>query len=344
MKAAPLTLLGLLLALALPAIAGAQAPPPPNEEGWHRWPVMIEIGGWQESTFVVDSAGDFCGATLRIKGDGRETTSFFSGKHDVRRGFLYKREGSADTARLVLDPHEGLPWLTLPADARTKRRSDTTEWIEGTPSCHGDGETAFVVASEQGDGVVVALGGAAALTNDLLDEEANAELAAALLAPVEGARVVVLEAPRVGGGDEGLVGLVPVRVDQALAQLAAAFLLYALLRARRLGGPVAEPQPVQVAGSELVAASGRLRERAGHREATAERLRAEAVRGLTERLGVPPSTPPEQVADLVAARSPALAGQADAVRALLVAPPPADDAALVDLAARLEALRRAAGR
>jgi hypothetical protein len=140
MKATPLTLLGLLLALALPAVAGAQAPPPPNEPGWHRWPVMIEVGGWQESTFVVDSAGDFCGATLRIKGDGRETTSFFSGKHDVRRGFLYKHDSGADKARLVLDPYDGLPWLALPADARTKRRSDTTEWIEGTPSCQGDGE------------------------------------------------------------------------------------------------------------------------------------------------------------------------------------------------------------
>ena len=66
---------------------------------------------------------------------------------------------------------------------------------------------------------------------------------------------------RRGGGERTLVDLVSAGVTRALAQLALAFAVYALWRARRLGRPVAEPQPVAVAGSELVAAVGNLLDR-----------------------------------------------------------------------------------
>ena len=61
----------------------------------------------------------------------------------------------------------------------------------------------------------------------------------------------------------------------ALAQLLIAFVVFALWRGRRLGRPVAEVQPVEIAGSELVVAVGNLLQKAGRPEIAAERLRSD---------------------------------------------------------------------
>ena len=59
-----------------------------------------------------------------------------------------------------------------------------------------------------------------------------------------------------------------------------AALLLALWRARRLGRPVAEPVPVELAGSELTAAVGDLMARGHRREAAAAGLRDGVRRAL----------------------------------------------------------------
>ena len=175
----------------------------------------------------------------------------------------------------------------------------------GADLCFGSRqEGAFVVATEQGAGEVVAVGGAAFLTNELLDEHDNAVLAAALVAPEPGTRVRIVAAPLpAGGGDKGLADLVPGGVKRALVQLGIAFVLYALWRAIRLGRPVVEHQPVALAGSELVSATGRLLSRTRAPEAAGTALREDLRRRLRTRFGVPAEADPSLLASMVARRT-----------------------------------------
>jgi len=171
-------------------------------------------------------------------------------------------------------------------------------------SCFGTPGGAFVVRRALGRGDIVSVGGAAFLTNDLLDEQDNAVLAAVLLAPVAGTAVRVVEAPLpAGGGDKSLGDLIGGGLRRAALQLAVAFVLYALWRAIRLGRPVPEEQAVEVAGSELVSAAGRLLERGKAPGAAAEVLRGGLRRTLRARFGVPADAPPSVLVEVVAART-----------------------------------------
>src|SRR3546814_18850835 len=115
-------------------------------------------------------------------------------------------------------------------------------------------------------------------------------LAAPLLAPEPATTVRFLDPPvPAGGGDESLIDLIPPGVERALLQLGVAFVLYAVWRAIRLGRPVREDQPVRIAGSELVAAVGRLLGRTRRPDAAAAALRGRLRRRLRSRLGVPGS-------------------------------------------------------
>ena len=146
-----------------------------------------------------------------------------------------------------------------------------------------------MIALPQGAGWVVATGGAGAFVNARLASEDNAALAANVLVPQSGTRVAVLERATVGAaeGDRSLADLVPDSVREALAQLLIAFVVFALWKGRRLGRPVAEMQPVEIAGSELVVAVGNLMQKAGRPEAAASQLRDDLRRDLTTRLGLP---------------------------------------------------------
>ncbi len=195
----------------------------------------------------------------------------------------------------------------------------------------------FLVAEPSGAGAVVALGGAGPFVNAQLDEADNAVLAVGLLAPTgAGGVVTIVEPSALGGGATSLRDLVSRRVKDGLWQLLVAFAVFALWRARRLGRPVLEPQPVQIAGSELVVAVGHLLQQGRRREAAAAMLRSSLRRTMSERLGVPLDAPVASFAAAAAARTPVDA--ATAARAL--APEtPADDAALVELARTIESLR-----
>lgn len=172
----------------------------------------------------------------------------------------------------------------------------------GAPDrCLGDAEASFVVSRALGAGDVVAVGGAAVFTNDLLDARDNAVLAAGLLAPQAGTAVRIVDAPiPAGGGQRSLAELVSPGVRRGLIQLGIAFVLYAIWRAIRLGRPVPEDQPVRIAGSELVAAVGRLLARTGQPAAAAELLRGRLRRTLRARVGMPTSAPDEALAAAVA--------------------------------------------
>lgn len=221
------------------------------------------------------------------------------------------------------------------------------------------GQGAWLVVRPEGRGAVVALGGPTALVNAQLGRGDNGLLAATLLtsqgtepasqmaqsAPATGSTTVVVVLPgRPGEGDSGLWELVPDGVRLAAAQLALAFLLAAWWRGRRLGDPVHEPQPVAVPASQLVAAVGRLYHGASARARAAQALRAELRRILAQRLGLPPSAPPDAVVDALhrsaaTGESPVDAGPSSRLAALLAGTDPVDDDALVGLGQEVERVR-----
>jgi hypothetical protein len=207
----------------------------------------------------------------------------------------------------------------------------------GARACFPRNRGAWLLIQPLGSGTVVRLGGASALVNQELGKADNGVLLASLLVPVEGTAVQVLQPPLPGGGDAGLGDLVAPRVRLALWQLAVAFVLLALWRARRLGRPVAEPQPVQLPGAELVVAVGNLLQRAKGRGQAAGLLTDDLRRSLAERLGLPPSAPPEQVADAVTART---GIPRERVLRTLTRTTPRDEAELVALSQAVDAIRR----
>lgn len=170
-------------------------------------------------------------------------------------------------------------------------------------SCLGSRSYAFVVVRSEGEGTIVAMGGADAFTNDRLQHVDNAVLAVALLSPSAGTRVRFVDAPTpVGGGDKSLYELISDGLRRGALQLGLAFLIYAAWRAIRLGRPVREELPVEVAGSELVGATGRLLERSRSPAASAEVLRTRLRSAIRARLGLPAGVPEARLAELVADR------------------------------------------
>jgi len=208
---------------------------------------------------------------------------------------------------------------------------------DATQACFPRNDGGWLLVQPLGGGTVVRLGGASALVNQELGEADNAILLASLLAPVEGTAVQVLQPPLPGGGTAGLGDLIAPRVRLALWQLVLAFVLLALWRARRLGRPVAEPQPVQLPGAELVVAVGNLLQRAKGRGQAAGLLTDDLRRSRAERLGLPPSTPADQVADTVAERT---GIPRERVLRTLTRTTPRDEAELVALSQAADTIRR----
>ena len=204
-------------------------------------------------------------------------------------------------------------------------------------SCFGDREDAYIVSAGERAGTVVSIGSPTPFLNDALDEGDHAVLAGALLAPQAGTHVTIMEAPPPGEGDDTLGDLIADGVKAALVQLALAFLVYALFRARRLGRPVPEPLPVQIAGSELVVAVGELIQQSGDPGRAAVVLREDTRRTLARRLGLPVDADPVLVAEAVASR---LGRDRDTIIDLLTLGSVTDEAALMDLAHALESIRQ----
>jgi hypothetical protein len=210
----------------------------------------------------------------------------------------------------------------------------------GADSCVDDSSgAAYIVATDRGDGTVVALGGSGLLVNAALAEGENAPVVTALVAPERGTDVLVLEPEALApgsGGQRTLGDLIPAGVTRALVQLALAFVVYALWRARRLGRPVPEPQPVAVAGSELVAAVGNLLDRTRSPAHAGELLRADLRRFLADHLGVPAGTSPDVLAAVAAERTQVAE---ESLRWALSLEPVTDDAGLTALAATIDRIR-----
>ena len=197
---------------------------------------------------------------------------------------------------------------------------------------------AFMVIQPLGRGQLVLLGGADLLTNARLARQDNSVLAANLLAPTPtGPAVQWIIGPRVGSGHRSLIALMAPRVKEGMVELLVALVLLALWRGRRLGRPVVETPVVELPGSELVVAVGHLLQQGGRLDDAAAILRSTLRRAVLDRLGLPPSTGPDAVADVVAART----GLDRAmVRATVAGPTPGTEAELVALADHADTIRQ----
>lgn len=211
----------------------------------------------------------------------------------------------------------------------------------GQRRCFSMAGTSFVVARAEGQGFVIGLGDNHLLTNRFIRFGDNSGLATALLAPAAGSEVVILlgsgasrTAADVGTGHKRLVDLVRPGVWMALAQLAIAFVVFAVARAVRAGRPVNEPRPAPVAGSELVVATGNLMQRAGHSEHAGWLLRGELYRELCRRCALPPTTPIAVLDRVVAERF----GRAPGTVADVLSTDTPDAAALLVLSNRINRL------
>jgi len=234
-------------------------------------------------------------------------------------------------------------------------RSVTFDPTNADASCFGDALGGYyVVMQEVGNGKIVAVGGASAFINANLDTADNAVLAAALIVSTPHSSIAVLRrslgAPavsgpststptrrerRVGDGSLGLFDLMPDYLRWVALDLAAAWLILVLAKARRLGSPVVEAQPVAIAGNELVRARGRLLRKV-EKSATVAALVAGFRSDLAKGIGAPPDVSDERLAVLAAARcrfDPAAILDALATRTVH------DDRALVDLTDRLDNIR-----
>ncbi len=211
--------------------------------------------------------------------------------------------------------------------------------------CFATDQGAFVTVQPEGQGQIVSIASGAPFLNRYLGRADNAALAVDLLAPRPGTRVALLTDAAFGeggggGGSLDVIGSISRVLTPGLRlllfQFGVAVVIYGLARGRRLGRPVAEPQPVQINGSELVSAVGNLLQQLKSPDNAAIVLRADLRRRLCDRLGLPRDAAPEIVADTVSART---GHDRDQVLAVLIDRPVPDDRGLVELAQQIDTVR-----
>jgi len=187
--------------------------------------------------------------------------------------------------------------------------------------------------------LITVLGSGSPLTNQYLGSDGNAALAMNLLNT--SSRVIwlvpgpppVLAAP--AHGARSLGSLIPEPVYDVVIQLGIVVLLTALWRMRRLGPLIPEPLPAVVRACETVEGHGRLYRSRRARDRAAAALRGAALGRIVTRLGLPRDVTADAVCQELGSRTGRDSGE---IRAVLFGPVPADEAALVRLAADLDAL------
>jgi len=217
---------------------------------------------------------------------------------------------------------------------------------QGAVSCYRSGGHPSLVRLRMAGRQITVLGSGAPFTNQHLGDHGNAALALNLLGSQP--RLVWLTPAAAPAGPAGppasgqatFTSLIPEPVYMVTIQLLVAVLLLALWRVRRLGPVVAERLPAVVRAAETTEGHGRLYHARRSRDRAAQVLRDAASARLLRGLDLPPDADPATAAALLAQRTGAPATD---IAWTLAGPPPADDAALVALADRLDELERKAG-
>ncbi|MFJ6529900.1 DUF4350 domain-containing protein [Streptomyces longwoodensis] len=271
--------------------------------------VLVAAGGWSVGTLAPGVTAD--PATSR--------DSTLDPGCDLPAA---RRAGPADTG--------GIRYTSTRPDADECYPSSRLPTLLRLPDTAGQGDT-------------VLLGGPDILLNERLDEQGNASLALQLL----GSRPHLVwylpslsDTTATGPEDEkSFFDLVPSGWLWGTLQLFIAAALAALWRARRLGPLVPEQLPVAIRASETVEGRARLYRKANARDRAAAALRSTTRTRLAPLVGIPLAQAHTPEA-LVPALSAHLHGDGRPLHSLLFGPPPSDDADLVSLADRLDALER----
>ncbi len=251
----------------------------------------------------------------------------------------------------MLDIGENAPGSSAPTDAgcdvpefaevgtiRADRFFSPADGVEG---CFGDADGAAVLVDDRADRDVLVVEGTKLFSNAYLAENGNAALALALLGQTE--RVVwyvpsFSDTDIEGQSPDTLGSLTPPWVTPVILLLFTAGIAAAVWRGQRFGPLVAETLPVTVRASETMHGRARLTAKAGDAPHAGEALRDGAQRRLARRLGLAVHAGADEVADAASDR---LRIPRGTLQALLAGPLPADDAALVELARRLDELEAA---
>ncbi|MCH0566922.1 MULTISPECIES: DUF4350 domain-containing protein [unclassified Streptomyces] len=247
----------------------------------------------------------------------------------------------ATSARSTLTPQCDLPAAHRAGTADTGGIRYTTTRLDAD-KCYPSRRLATLLrVPASGNGDTIVLGAPDILFNKGLDQQGNASLALQLL----GSRPhLVWYLPSLSDttatetDDEAdFLDLLPSGWLWGTLQLFVAAALAALWRARRLGRLVPENLPVAIRASETVEGRARLYRRADARDRAATALRSTTRARLAPLVGVSVSQAHAPEA-LLPALSAHLHSSGQDLDTLLFGPPPRDDAALVSLADRLDAL------
>ncbi|MFE3637170.1 DUF4350 domain-containing protein [Streptomyces cellostaticus] len=271
--------------------------------------VLVAAGGWSVERLAPGVTAD----------PARSTDSTLAPGCDLAAA---RRAGSADTG--------GIRYTTTRLDADSCYSSERLATLLRVPASSGGGDT-------------VVLGAPDILFNKRLDEQGNASLALQLL----GSRPhLVWYLPSLSDGSTADPGdrksffdLLPSGWLWGTLQLFIAAVLAAFWRGRRFGRLVPEALPVAIRASETAEGRARLYRKADARDRAAAALRSTARTRLAPLVGVPAAQAHAPEA-LLPALSAHLHGDGQNLHPLLFGPPPGDDAALIALTDRLDALER----
>lgn len=277
-------------------------------------------------------------------GSGSRTVLVASGSASIERLAPGVTADPATSLDSRLSPDCALPAARRAGTADTGGVRYTTTHL-GADACYPSERLATLLRlpDEKGNGDTIALGAPDILLNDRLDEQGNASLALQLL----GSRPHLVwylpslsDTPAAGTDDErSFFDLLPSGWLWGTLQLFVAAALAALWRARRLGPLVPEKLPVAIRASETAEGRARLYRKTDARDRAADALRSTTRTRLAPLVGVP-VTQAHTPEALLPALSAHLHGNSQDQHALLFGPPPSDDAALIALADRLDALER----
>lgn len=193
----------------------------------------------------------------------------------------------------------------LPAAEAAGPADVAGEVYEATPGqaateCYAAAAGSAVIQVEHGDATTTVVGTDHFMTNTELPDEGNAALAMNLMAAED---VVWLRPePHVPEDSATLAELLPQGLRWAAVPLAAALVLLALWRGRRLGSLVPESLPVVVRASETTEGRAGLYHSRRARDRAAAALRTGFLDRVSGKLGLRPDDPPETVVSALAAR------------------------------------------